>query len=114
MGQATKRPIEYLIRDQAARKLECKRGVPYMAKYLWQRGLAVSRYKIWELGRTLCPGVNNMSLYVIFGHNTKPSHFCRAGLRPDGKVGTDKWTLHVIQSKSVIWPSDPRPTIGER
>ena len=85
--------------------------------HIWQNiygaGLAVSRYKIWELGRTLCPGVNNMSLYVIFGHNTKPSHFCRAGQRPDGKVGTDKWTLDVIQSKSVIWPSDPRSTLGE-
>ena len=53
-----------------------------------------------------------MSLYVIFGHNTKPSHFCQAGQRPDGKVGTDKWSLDVIQSKSVIWPSDPRSTIS--
>ena len=52
VGLATKRPIEYLIRDdQAARKLECQRGGEC---HIWQNiygaGLAVSRYKIWQQG----------------------------------------------------------------
>ena len=64
VGLTTKRPIEYLIRDQAARKLECKRGVPYMAKYLWGR---LSSFTLQNMGA----GPNTLSWceqYVIICH----------------------------------------------
>ena len=78
LGWPQKGRLNIWSAQPGSRNLERGGGECHIWQNIYGVGLAVSRYKIWHRGWALCPGVNNMSLYVIFGYNTKPSYFCEA------------------------------------